>query len=1152
MSMRGASLAGQNVAVHPSGDRASSAQEALARPITVTLNRVSLTRALDSLSRTAKVLVQYKEGDVRAYPEPISLSVVAVPLGVALEQVLRGTHLRVVAASDGDLAIVAADGVGSDSLPVVGDVTGRVVDSVTRRGLSRATVKVVGTKLSALTTDSGSFTLRNVPAGDHVVQVRSFGYRMASYPITVKNGEPATLRVSLVENANILSGVVTTATGMQERRTIGNDITVLNADSVMRVAPVTSMTDLLATRVPGLIVQKTSGAPGAPSRLRLRGSSSVLQSDDPILIVDGVRMYADQSGTRATGGGGTTVNAVGVGGNFPSPFVGPSALDQLDPNIIETVTVLKGPSATAIYGSDAANGVIVVTTKRGRPGPLRWSLSLTGGRTTLPGDWPMNYYRFGHDATILQPELNGPGSQLCSINSIPSGQQTLPAQCVLDSIVPYQALNNPALSPFGTGWTNGENLGISGGNGTLTYSVNGGAGKETGYLHLPDFFVRGFEADHGFAAPQWMKNPEALTTYFADGTTTIQLGSSGAALSFNSKLNNSVKQESPLSFSLDQLAHFDPTLIATDSVSHRGLEVSHYGLAVARSQIRTQTYTTGAQLQNWKPRSWLPIRATVGISVMNSNGSSLTPAGYDNSNGNDTLGHYTLQHSSNTNGTLDAGTTLAMGQRLNTDLGFNVQTLATSDYNATTGGLPVGVTIPTSFLYVSGGPGMSEFHTATYGWYVQPRLRVSDRLDINPGFRLDGGSASGSNGQLNLFPRTDLSYRLVERPATDPLFGLVTLFRPRIAFGIAGVQPAPADKLRLLRSVVVPPPGGSGASISTLQINTLGNTEIHPERSRELEGGADLAVLDNRMSLTLTYYNKMRYDAIMSVPVPPSALPISGPTSFMTNVGQIRNTGVEAELTSVLIDTRALQWSVGGNVSHNDNVMVRSQYSKTAIVNGVAAGSVLGYETRIVPGYPLNGLWARPILGYADRNGDGVLEPNEVSVGDSTVFIGSPEPTYQLVLNTGLSVFNRSLTINTSVAYQNGLTQVGGAVGGSGCGGVTGSLNCLALMLNNPATTMAQQAAVAAYPRSAIGLMQTVNVLRWNDLSISYVVPSNLSRRVGASFLSIALQGSNLGLHTNYRGKDPDVNAFTSGNYTADTGQQPAPRFFVLSVRLSN
>ncbi|HXC24569.1 MAG TPA: TonB-dependent receptor plug domain-containing protein, partial [Gemmatimonadaceae bacterium] len=330
----------------------------------------------------------------------------------ALGSVLHGTGLEAKLLSDGETVAIHPQlgSAAADRARLAGGImSGRVTDSASGAGLGGASVKVEGTKLSTVTSDSGHFTLKDVPIGDQVLSVKLFGYRPAERTVTVVDSERTTVHIVMVPVPTVLSGVVTTAVGEQARYQVGNDITVLNADSIQKVAPVTTLTQMLETRVPGLVVQHTNGIPGAPSRLRLRGLSSVNMSSDPILIVDGIRIYTDQSGSLqpnavsnngGLAGGRTTGGGSSVGGTpgpaNPGVFAGPSALDQIDPASIETIEVLKGPSATAIYGSDAANGVIVVTTKHGRPGPTHWTLTLDQGRTTLPGEWPMHYFTFGH------------------------------------------------------------------------------------------------------------------------------------------------------------------------------------------------------------------------------------------------------------------------------------------------------------------------------------------------------------------------------------------------------------------------------------------------------------------------------------------------------------------------------------------------------------------------------------------------------------------------------------------------------------------------------------------------------------------------------------------------------------------------------------
>jgi TonB-dependent SusC/RagA subfamily outer membrane receptor len=319
--------------------------------------------AVQEVARQAHMRVMYDFTNV-SLSRRVSLHLANVPVMAAVATILKGTNIIAQVGADGETIMLRlASHVGRDMARAAGGIiVGRITDSANGQGLGGASVRVEGVaKLSAVTSDSGNFTLRDVPPGDQVLQVRLFGYRPAQRTVTVVDNEQTTVRIVMVPVPTVLSGVVTTATGLQRKVEVGNDISTINVDSVLRVAPVTSVTDLLETRVPGLTVLHSSGTPGDPSRLRLRGAGSITGNNDPILIVDGVRMYASQSDPR-----NNNLAPSVSGGSSGAGYAAPSPLDQIDPNSIETIEIFKGPSATAIYGSDAANGVIVITTKRGR------------------------------------------------------------------------------------------------------------------------------------------------------------------------------------------------------------------------------------------------------------------------------------------------------------------------------------------------------------------------------------------------------------------------------------------------------------------------------------------------------------------------------------------------------------------------------------------------------------------------------------------------------------------------------------------------------------------------------------------------------------------------------------------------------------------
>ena len=1044
-----------------------------------------------------------------------------------------------------------------------GVVAGRVTDSASGQGLVGATVKVQGGSLSTITSDSGRFTLKGVPLGKQVLTVRLFGFKPAAHAVTVADSGRTTVRIAMIPVATVLSGVVTTASGQQRKIEVGNDITTLNVDSIRQIAPITSVTDLLETRVPGLTVMHTSGVPGDPSRLRLRGAGSASLNNDPILVVDGVRMYAAQSDARND----NLAN---------SNFAAPSPLDQIDPGSIETIEVFKGPSASALYGSDAAAGVIVITTKHGRAGPTHWDATLGQGLNYVPGTYPLNYYRFGHGFA------DGP---MCFWTDF---------TCKTDSVVAYQALTNPQYTPFSQGRDQTENLTISGGVPTLTYSLTGSLAGNLGYLKLPGIEQQRYNKFYG-PIPGYLLRPDNYTTWGVNSSLAAQ-PSAAARVTLMSSLFNSSQQRSDLEQAIPQLeAQFvdastlDKTPLITNDVDH-----------ITASNLTS----TNAVSLNWQLTPRAPVTATVGVNSMQRTDLGYVPFGVNISGpgqAQDTNGYYATGRGSSHDATFSIGTALPyFGQLLTVAVGGNANEVQTSDVVAGTQQLAPGVSTPVVFQSPFCGAGCATFSqgtsdAATYGWYFEPRLNFNSRFFIAPGFRLDGGSggshaaysAGGVNtgsglskgqtagiGDLSLFPKIDFSWVAVDRQSGSPLFGVLTLLRPRVAYGLAGTQPGAANKLRLFNvnsgqtgvNYVLVPPGqdtltqNASACTSFLSLdgstlvpavclNALGNTQLRPERSRELEGGVDATLWNGHLSLLWTQYNKTRFDAILTIPVPPSVMGLGwGGTAIEENIGTIQNTGTEVTADAMLLQRRALSWHVGGNLTKNNSQVGR-------LNKGQLPNKTLG----VVPGYPLFGQWTKAIASFVDVNHDGIIEANEIKYGDTLMYIGQSVPNYETNFYTDVALFGGRVSAHATFAYTNGLTQFNYGALTSGSFG---------LLPNNPTSTFATQAAVCAAgisggangqydcaPQSIVGITQVVNTFRFNDLSVNVVVPTAVSTRLHVPRMTMALQGSNLGLHSNYRGIDPSVNAFSTvsaGDQTADKGEIPQPRTWWLKISMGN
>jgi TonB-dependent SusC/RagA subfamily outer membrane receptor len=903
-----------------------------------------------------------------------------------------------------------------------------------------------------------------------------------------------------------LQDMVTTATGPKRRYELGNDITVIDVDSIVANEPIASVTDLLDGRVPGLTIQRTSGAPGDPSRLRLRGASSAFLSNDPIVIVDGVRIYAAQSDERSK--------------NLVADFAAPSPLDQLDPNSIQTIEVLKGPSASTMYGADAANGVIVITTKKGRAGPPRWTANVERGTTEMPGSYPTSYLRWGH---LIQ----GSSPMQCVLGDL---------SCVQDSVTRFQILDDPDLTILGSGERTAGALGVSGGSDALQYAVSAHYGNEIGLIRLPNIEVDRYRLLHGSAGPpEWMRRPQRFKQWGLTSRLTTRLGQQ-ADLSLTSQFQRSVQQRSTLESQILGLAGTYVDRVSGSYYKARGAALVADGEALSGYYTRVtdeaNRFTNAASL-NWRPRSWVTLTADGGLDVLQREDESLLPrnaalVGAD-SVGRLAQGRGTsLVSSANVRATVVAP--LPRGLHLTTAVGGNFTSRRTSDVSVYASNLSAGSGSLGGAVMDHGTD--SRLEQRTFGWYIEPTISTR-RIWISTGVRLDGGNTFGSNVKLAAFPKVSVSYLISDEPFF-PLKSLFNTLRLRTTYGHAGVQPGPGDRLRLYgqpKQVWV-----DGHLVDGISLSTLGYTRLEPERSEELEGGFDADLLNDRLSLSATAYRKTRVDALMRVPLPPSVYGNlrdgTSDGSILRNVGTIRNTGWELALSGQLLRGEMVSWGAQLQLSHNENVVEKLGPGVMPFGNP---------DARVVEGYPLGGRWGLPVHGYMDRNGDGVLGEGEILYGDTLVYLGAAEPNYTASLYTTVTLFRAALLVSAGFTYEDGMSQFGG----------WSSLLAVSRGLNDPTAPLGAQAAASDPYRGGFMNTQTVNLLRFNSLSVTYRVPTTFASRVGARSLSLSLQGTNLGLHTNYRGIDPDVNGNPTGNGVTDPFVLPRPRSWQLRVSAS-
>ncbi len=1070
------------------------ASSVMRRHITIDLRRVPLADALLALAQGGKVGLVHGD-DVASDSSLVTVHLVDIELGKAFEEVLRGT--RFVAREKAGVVVIIRDArprADAVSDTVWGGVWGQVRDSTTGRPLAGVEVSIRGLHAQYTTNDSGFYAIR-APFGAYVVVARLLGYDPVEHNFVVRDSviDNADTRLDFVMrlHAEKMQEVIVTASGRQRRLELANDITTINVDSVMKTAPVHNVTELLEGRVPGLDVQHTSGVPGDPSRLRLRGIGSITRDNAPIVIIDGIRLDVSESRTR-----NSALSAPSAGQHY----LAPSRLDQIDPNSLESIEIFKGPSAASLYGSDAANGVIVITTKKGHPGPAQWQISTSQALSELPGSYPVGLYRWGH-------RVEGGGPILCPRTDY---------RCIQDSLVSFQALNDPQLRPFGLGRRYDASMSVSGGTQTLTYSLTGSGSRDAGIFRLPDVDVQRYEQFQGTPAPSWLKRPDELTTWAGSSQLTASIGSA-ATISLQSSLTSQNQQRSSIESAIALLEgeFVDRSQLGIQPLIPRAFE---------RARSKSLNFTNAVNV-SWTPRTWLPVTATVGVSVDNRDDETLLP--HLLTEDADSAGHFSVGTQHVVTETVDLGTNivskLPLGMRLTTGVGMNLYRTSASIQTAATFFVPVGVESPSQL----GDAAQTTTHTTTLGWRLSPTLAITPRLLLSPGFRIDGGSTSGRHATFSGFPKLGASW-LVSDEKFFPFKKAFNTLRLRLAYGHAGVQPGLTDRLRLYLSGTQVHSTGDSV-LDGLMLFTLGNTQLRPERATDLEGGFDADLFDSRITLSYTGYSKLVRDEIVNIPVAPS---VDGGGTRFVNIGEVSDRGAEVGLGFEPVRSAPITWRLDVTFSTNANKLVRLATDQLPID--------LSDGRRIVPGYPLFGQWAKPVVGWVDRNTDGIIDSTEVLLGDSATFLGQPQPKYNASLATTVGLFHGRVTLNAGFTYQDGATQFN-----------QGGAQALLQAANDPNASLATQAAVAAANLTPYGLIQTVNTLRFNSFALSVAMPARIAAAFRARTMSLAFLGSNLGLHTNYHGLDPNVNAFV-GDGNLDTGVLPQPRTFSLSIRLSN
>lgn len=1013
-----------------------------------------------------------------------------------------------------------------------GSIEGRVMARTAGVAVSGVRVIVVNTALVASTDANGHYLIRNAPVGSVQVRVLRVGFLAVTKSATVVANQATTLDFIMDEAVVRLQEMVTTATGRQRAVEIGNSVANLgDIAKKVETAPVTSLSDIIVGKTPGVSVLQ-GGMTGSTPVVKIRGISSLSLSNDPIYVIDGVRM---NSGNTSVGFTGTRV----------------SYLDQLDPNEIQSVEIVKGPSAATLYGTDAANGVIVITTKKGQAGPTKWTWFGESGVVDDKNNYPTQYADWGHDPTTL-------GLKRCVLVTI--GQGT----CVTDSTTSFNALRDPSTTPLTLGNRKEVGMNASGGTGVVRFFVSGDVQNEVGPFQMPGFAQRTLDSMGTKIRGEWL-NPEAYqgenfrTNLSAALNPNFDLNMNAGWVNTNQRLPQADNNIYSIYYSAYNGPGFNykSTAPAGSGLTYNptgslGENKSGYGV-YSPAQIFQYVPESGTQRfigssdANWRPLPWMTNLGTIGIDHAGRNDFRVCRFG-DCPN----------------SGTLRQG--LVFDQQTN-DRNLSAKLVSTSSWHATASSLfktTFGFdynNLEEDFVQANGTllpPGGQNVNQAaiknastqlqtvnkTLGLYAQEELALRDRLFLTGAIRTDQNSAFGTNFQRVYYPKASLSWLLSDESFfRHPDF--MSTFRLRLAYGASGVQPGATTALQtynaLTTNLAVNNSGSAaGADTPGLVANALGNPALKPERSTEFEGGFESQLFANRVDIDFTAYSKKTSDALIAQPIAASA----GPSNLTVtrNLGSIQNNGVELSVTTTMIDRPNFNWQLTVGGSHNSNKILSLGLNAQGKPNPTIGTGI----TRDSLGLSVNGFFAHPYT-YADKDGNGIITPDEVKVDSSYAYYGYSQPRDIVSIQNGIDLFGRMLHLQALLDYRGGATIFDQSTSFY----CQNTSTCADVTLKG--TSLAKQARLVALryenPSTSAGYLQNGQFWRLREVSASVVLPTRFARSVRAQDASLLLAGRNLHLWTNYSGVDPESN-YSVGDVQTDFSTTAPRTYYIARINL--
>jgi TonB-linked SusC/RagA family outer membrane protein len=1008
-------------------------------------------------------------------------------------------------------------------------ITGQVVAEGTNQPLPGVRVAIAALNMSTVSDQAGRFVLVNVPQGSHTLRATRIGYKPVARAVSV-GAEAVTVTIEMAGDPLRLDELVVTGYGEQRRGDVAGAISSLRPDETVGEVPATDVNQLLQARLPGVLVVQNSGVPGSAITVRVRGSSSVSAGNEPLYVIDGVPVTQGDPSALNLGFGGQVTDAI-------------SDLSGME---IERIEVLKDASASAIYGSRASNGVVLITTKRGTAARTEFTV---GGYYGTQKEWRrLDMLNAEQYLDIYNEGFNtrwGPAA-LCGCQ--PVGDPPY------DDWFGYREPGRSYYQPGGPPGTDTDWLAqvlrrapIT----SLEGSVRGGTDRARYYVSGSSVVQEGIIRSMGYRRLNGRLNLDYQPFERLTLGTNISLA---RRVTERAVADNSIY--SPWSNGM-AIPPIEPVFDSTGAY-YETFYANPVAVDREREAFERGTRTLANAFAKYSLVEGVTARVSYGLDQLTTSSrawDSPTWGFWEPSGGRAQAGAYFVTKVVY-EGTVNFNRALRPGHEVSGVVGGSYED-NTDEWHYVQG-----LQLPTEyFKYISSAATIDDGTSERNDWgmlsyFGRLSYTFDDRITTTFNVRRDGSSRFGAAHRFGTFPSAAVLWRIGDEGFMQGqnVFSYLAL---RASYGVTGNQPLGNFAARGLFN------GGSNyIDLPGISPSQLANPELRWEKTSQVNVGTDFSVLRDRLAVTVDYYDKRTDDLLVERPVPRT----TGFATIWSNVGSMQNKGVELSATGRLFQSRdpaGLTWSATVNVSRNRN-KVTALFENQPIGGGFASRVEVGEPLGFFYGYVTDGLFQSPAeicltqgaetsaqrnarcaaAGLAFQNaetGPGDIRFRDLAGGgpngdqpDGLISaadrrkIGSPWPDYEGGITNTVSFRGFDLSAFVQFSLGNDIFNANGLYmdqyGSFGDNHTTKALRRWTPTNTNTTEPRAIDGDPNGNARTSDRFTEDGSFWRLKNVVIGYTLPASLASRLGYRTARVYVQAQNLLTSTDYSGFDPEVN----------------------------